>query len=86
MPPGTAWPCWLSFSVTSEPTTGSIRRECECDDDCRRHRDHRGEVRRSILAAQTHLERAAEEIVWQIENQAWEQIGYGSWDEMRKAE
>jgi hypothetical protein len=45
-----------------------------------------GEVRRSILAAQTHLERAAEEIVWQIENRAWEQIGYSSWDAMREAE
>lgn len=45
-----------------------------------------GEVRRSIVTAQTHLERAAEEIVWQIESRAWEQIGYGSWDEMREAE
>jgi predicted XRE-type DNA-binding protein len=43
-------------------------------------------VRRSIATAQTHLEKAAEEIVWQIQNQAWCQLGYDSWDAMRDAE
>lgn len=34
----------------------------------------------------THLEQAAEQVVWQIENQAWLVLGHKSWDEMRDAE
>ncbi|MCA0435462.1 MAG: hypothetical protein M9891_02325 [Austwickia sp.] len=44
------------------------------------------EVRDSISRARTHLEAAADEIVWQVANRAWEPLGYASWDEMREAE
>lgn len=44
------------------------------------------EVRESIETTKSHLERAAEQVVWQIENRAWEVLGYSSWDEMREAE
>lgn len=43
-------------------------------------------VRESVATAQTHLERAAEQVVWQIEHQVWTVLGYASWDEMRRAE
>ncbi len=45
-----------------------------------------GEVRDSIERAKASLEAAAEEIVWQIEHQAWTTLGYASWNEMREAE
>lgn len=45
-----------------------------------------GDVKRSIEAAKASLEAAAEQIVWQIENRAWEVLGYSSWNEMREAE
>lgn len=45
-----------------------------------------GEVRESIETTRTHLERAAEQVVWQIENRTWLVLGYSSWDEMREAE
>lgn len=45
-----------------------------------------GEVRESIETTKSHLERAAEQVVWQIENRAWLVLGYASWDEMREAE
>lgn len=44
------------------------------------------DVRRSIATTLTHLERAAEQVVWQIENKVWTVLGYGDWDEMREAE
>lgn len=44
------------------------------------------EVRESIETTKSHLERAAEQVVWQIESQAWNVLGYSSWDEMREAE
>lgn len=44
------------------------------------------EVRTSVDAAKASLEEAAEQIVWQIENQAWMVLGYADWDEMREAE
>lgn len=44
------------------------------------------DVRTSIETTRSHLERAAEQVVWQIENRAWEVLGYASWDEMREAE
>lgn len=42
--------------------------------------------RHSVGRARTHLEMAANEVVWQISNRAWEHLGYASWDEMREAE
>lgn len=45
-----------------------------------------GEVRASVETTKTHLEQAAEQVVWQIENQAWLVLGHKSWDEMRDAE
>lgn len=45
-----------------------------------------GDVRRSIDSAKASLEQAAEQIVWQIENQAWRLLGYSDWNEMREAE
>lgn len=46
----------------------------------------RWDVRRSVATAKAHLEKAAEQIVWQIENRAWEVLGYPDWDTMREAE
>ena len=44
------------------------------------------DVRASIARARRGLERAAEEIVWQIEREAWRTLGYSSWGAMREAE
>lgn len=44
------------------------------------------DVRASIARARRSLERAAEEIVWQIEVEAWRTLGYSSWGAMREAE
>lgn len=44
------------------------------------------DVRASIARARRSLERAAEEIVWQIEVEAWVTLGYSSWGAMREAE
>lgn len=43
-------------------------------------------VRASIRRARRNLEAAAEEIVWQIEMEAWRTLGYPSWTAMREAE
>lgn len=43
-------------------------------------------VRASIRRARRNLEAAAEEIVWQIEMEAWRTLGYPSWSAMREAE
>lgn len=43
-------------------------------------------VRGSIKRARRSLEAAAEEIVWQIEMEAWRTLGYPSWSAMREAE
>lgn len=43
-------------------------------------------VRESVATARTHLEQAAHEVAWQIENRAWETLGYASWDDMREGE
>lgn len=45
-----------------------------------------GDVRASICRARKSLEKAAEEIVWQVEREAWRTLGYTSWDAMREAE
>lgn len=45
-----------------------------------------GEVRDSVTSAKNSLEAAAEQIVWQIERQAWTVLGYANWNEMREAE
>lgn len=45
-----------------------------------------GEVKDSISKAKASLEAAAEQIVWQIERQAWSVLGYSGWNEMREAE
>lgn len=45
-----------------------------------------GEVRQSVETTKTKLEEAAEQIVWQVENQVWMVLGYSSWDEMREVE
>lgn len=45
-----------------------------------------GQVRESIDRAKASLEIAAEQIIWQIENRAWEVLGHESWDAMREAE
>lgn len=44
------------------------------------------DVRQSIDTAKARLEEAAEQIIWQIENRAWQVLGYSSWNEMREAE
>lgn len=44
------------------------------------------DVRASIRRAKRSLEKAAEEIVWQIEMEGWRTLGYRSWDAMREAE
>lgn len=44
------------------------------------------DVRASIGRARRSLEKAAEEIVWQIEMEAWRTLGYSSWTAMREAE
>lgn len=44
------------------------------------------DVRASVRRALRGLERAAEEIVWQIEMEAWRTLGYSSWGAMREAE
>lgn len=44
------------------------------------------DVRASVRRAKKSLEKAAEEIVWQIEREAWRTLGYKSWDAMRQAE
>jgi hypothetical protein len=43
-------------------------------------------VRASVKRAKQSLEKAAEEIVWQVEMQAWRTLGYSSWNAMREAE
>lgn len=43
-------------------------------------------VRASIRRARRSLEAAAEEIVWQIEMEAWRTLSYPSWTAMREAE
>lgn len=43
-------------------------------------------VRSSIKRARRNLESAAEEIIWQIEREAWRTLGYPSWTAMREAE
>jgi len=43
-------------------------------------------VRASIKRARKSLEKAASEIVWQIEMEAWRTLGYSSWTAMREAE
>jgi len=44
------------------------------------------DVRRSVDTARSSLRSAAEEIVWQIEHEAWRVLGYPDWDAMREAE
>jgi len=44
------------------------------------------DAKRSVATARTHLEAAAAEVLWQVENQAWEALGYPTWDAMREAE
>ncbi|MGE9806930.1 hypothetical protein [Janibacter sp. G1551] len=44
------------------------------------------DVRASVERAKGGLSIAAEEIVWQIEREAWVTLGYKSWDAMREAE
>lgn len=44
------------------------------------------DVRASIGRAKRSLEKAAEEIVWQIEMEGWRTLGYLSWGAMREAE
>lgn len=44
------------------------------------------EVRASVVTAQTHLEKAAEQVVWQLRNRTWTVLGYADWEEMRDAE
>ena len=44
------------------------------------------EVRESIAVARSHGEKFFEQIVWQVENEAWRVLGYASWDEMRLGE
>lgn len=44
------------------------------------------DVRDSIAVAKSHGEKFFEQIVWQVENEAWTVLGYESWDEMRAAE
>lgn len=44
------------------------------------------DVRASIKRARRGLEKAADEIVWQIEMEGWKTLGYTSWSAMREAE
>lgn len=44
------------------------------------------EVHSSVSRARTHLEQAAEEVVWQVASRAWESLGYIDWDQMREEE
>lgn len=44
------------------------------------------DVRASIRRAKASLEKAAAEIVWQIEREAWRTLGYSSWNAMRETE
>lgn len=44
------------------------------------------DVRASVRRAKRSLEKAAEEVVWQIEHEAWVTLGYASWNAMREAE
>lgn len=44
------------------------------------------DVRASISRAKRSLEKAADEIVWQIEMESWRTLGYSSWKAMREAE
>lgn len=44
------------------------------------------DVRESIAVAKSHGEKFFEQIVWQVENEVWTILGYGSWDELREAE
>lgn len=44
------------------------------------------DVRASIKRAKGSLEKAAEEIVWQVEMEGWKTLGYKSWDAFREAE
>lgn len=44
------------------------------------------DVRASVRRARKSLEAAAEEIIWQIEREAWRTLGYPSWSAMREAE
>lgn len=45
-----------------------------------------GDVKASVETAKTHLEAAAEQVVWQIENHVWTVLGYADWNEMRETE
>lgn len=40
----------------------------------------------SVAVAKSHGEKFFEQLIWQVENRAWDLLGYGSWDEMREAE
>jgi hypothetical protein len=44
------------------------------------------DVRASVRRAKKSLEKAAEEVVWQVEHEAWVTLGYSSWNAMREAE
>ena len=44
------------------------------------------DTRASIRRAKRSLEKAAEEILWQIEMEGWRTLGYSSWQAMREAE
>ena len=44
------------------------------------------DVRASIKRARKSLEKAAEEIVWQVEREAWITLGYPAWTAMREGE
>lgn len=43
-------------------------------------------ARASVKRARKSLEKAATEIVWQVEREVWVVLGYKSWTEMREAE
>lgn len=66
--------------MTVDYTTGEIRPEVPL------RLITQADVRASIRRAKSNLEKAAEEIVWQIEMEAWRTLGYRSWDAMREAE
>lgn len=44
------------------------------------------QAKKSVERAREHRTKFFEEIVWQVENRAWEVLGYESWDQMREAE
>lgn len=44
------------------------------------------DVKHSVEKAKASLEQAAEQIVWQIEHQAWTVLGYSDWNAMREGE